>query len=665
MWLGIIAAFTLIASACVLRTSRNTPTSTATPFPTGTRETSTTAPAETEGFTYKVGMYKDLNTDNYWAVLGPALSPWDLYVLGNQHPALFRLMYPNILQVPDLADGPANQPEEQTNGMWTVTQGIRRGYMWSDGTEVTAGDLAFTYDVVKDFALGGNWLSLFDLYMPAVEDDPETTDVDESSPVHNGVTDIEALGDYTIKVTFSAKPGITIWQNGVGSAPFMPQHFWQPIVDEARNADDPAAALYAASGESEPSAGGLMYAGREVGVSAENAANPDAYYANSTYTFYADGSFRQANDDRGFDEVYHGDGTGSVTLEYTDGPYAKDVVYEIYGDEKAAVLALKSGEIDFLLSPQGLQQELKEEVQNSPDLSLIASPPNGFEYLAFNMRKAPMNNRAFRRAVGCMIDKESLPQLVQGGIIPAYSLVPPENTFWANPDAEHLCQGYSDQERFDTAVRILKQSGFSWEAEPEYDPVTGNVLPDTGTGMRDPDGHLVPDMKLLAPGDSDPFRSTAAVWIAQWAQMLGIPVTYEPTAYSTVVDTCVFPAADAVQDWDWYVFGWDLGDPSFPAFLVSLFASWNDAATGRLNTTGYADDEVDALSQQLLETTDVDVALDLVHQLDTKIVQDAPYVVLFQTPMWEAYRNTLVFPFTDTLEGLQNLNGLPTAVQVR
>ena len=59
----------------------------------------------------------------------------------------------------------------------------------------------------------------------------------------------------------------------------------------------------------------------------------------------------------------------------------------------------------------------------------------------------------------------------------------------------------------------------------------------------------------------------------------------------------------------------------------------------------------------------MDTAKAAVQEMDRIIVEEAPYIVLFQTPILEAYRTTLVFPFTDTLDGLQNLSGLPGDIQ--
>jgi hypothetical protein len=49
--------------------------------------------------------------------------------------------------------------------------------------------------------------------------------------------------------------------------------------------------------------------------------------------------------------------------------------------------------------------------------------------------------------------------------------------------------------------------------------------------------------------------------------------------------------------------------------------------------------------------------------MDRIIVEEVPYLVLFQTPILEAYRTTLAFPFTDSLDGIQNLSGLPGDIQ--
>ena len=53
--------------------------------------------------TYRMGIFEDLTSTNFWAILDPdAIAP-NFYVFTNQHPALYTLAYPDILYVPQMA----------------------------------------------------------------------------------------------------------------------------------------------------------------------------------------------------------------------------------------------------------------------------------------------------------------------------------------------------------------------------------------------------------------------------------------------------------------------------------------------------------------------------------------------------------------------------------
>ena len=40
---------------------------------------------------------------------------------------------------------------------------MREDAVWSDGDPITANDIVFTYETVRDFALGGTWLEAYPL----------------------------------------------------------------------------------------------------------------------------------------------------------------------------------------------------------------------------------------------------------------------------------------------------------------------------------------------------------------------------------------------------------------------------------------------------------------------------------------------------------------------
>ncbi len=645
-WVALTAISAVIVAACSSEATDDLSTTTAADdAPT---QTDVTPPADSgsdESFELSIAIFEDLTTDNFWAYLDPENSVWNSYVFGNQAPALFQYASPTLQLVPQVSEGLPVEPV-QTGDTWTVTQTIKQGLTWSDGEEITAGDIVFTYETVRDLVLGGQWFSSYPI---ASEDDPATDD-DESLP---GLTAVTAIDDHTVEYTFNQTPGLSLWQFGVGLAPILPEHYWAAVVaDSATSAD-----LYAAPGLGAPGMWAYDFTEREPGAFARNTANANYPFAGSTTRIYDDGTYEFSAD--GIDEQFYGDGTGSVGYEYTEGPYAEDVTYSIYTDQNAAVLALTSGEVDFMLNSLGLQRGLQSLVLADPSLDIVVNPANSYRYLAFNTRRFPMSEVAFRQAMGCMIDKEFMANnVLQGSAIPAWSQVPEANAFWYNPDAPRLCEGLTQEERLAEATRILKDAGWTWDVEPLWDADNLDALP-KGEGLRGPDGTTVPDLELLAPGPGyDPLRATYSLFIEEWAQDLGVPLTAEPTGFNVIVDAIT----DRSAPFDMYILGWSL--TPFPDHIVDFFASSNDSTAGGNNYPGYSNPTFDALAAQFQSTTDVDEARGVIKQMDAILAEDLPYVVLFTAPIIEPYRNTLSFPFSDTLSGLQNLQGLPSFVRL-
>ena len=73
---------------------------------------------------------------------------------------------------------------------------------------------------------------------------------------------------------------------------------------------------------------------------------------------------------------------------------------------------------------------------------------------------------------------------------------------------------------------------------------------------------------------------------------------------------------------------------------------------------------MDAKADDLKAETDLNEAARIVREMDAILANDVPYVVLFTTPVLEAYRNTLEFPSTEVLDGLQNFLALPGSVNL-
>jgi len=611
--------------------------------PAAQEEAKTTETTESTGpKIYKLGIFEDLTTTNYWAYLGPDTTIWNSYVLSGGKPALYSLSDQRFDWIPSAAaDFPTPVLEETVGGttFWTTEVVLKRGMKWSDGNDVTAEDFIFTAHTVRDLELSGNWSSSVD-----------TEFFDHA----------QALDPYKLKIYFKQKPGLARWQFGLAFMPILSKAFWEPVVEKAKKEGttvEQQRALYAHVPKNEPSAGGYIFKKWENGAFAEKVKNPDHYFEGSSIIQYSNGAYSESKPGV-YEFNAYGQLTGEKVLDYTVGPFAESTIYSIFGNQETAVLALKKGDIDFMLNPLGLQRGLQEQLKGQAGLDTLENANNGFRYLGFNMRRPPMNIKAFRQAVAILIDKEFLTSTVlQGVAIPMYTTVPEGNGFWYNPNVSLIGKGLSRTERTEQAVKLLKDAGFTWEKEPKVSE-NGTVEVE-GKGLKLPNGDPMPDLEILSPSPGyDPLRSTFAIWIERWLNDMGIPAKAKLTDFNVIVEKIADP-----DGFDIWILGWGLSN--FPDYLEAFFHSRHAEGDG-LNRGGYSNPEFDALAEQLLIETDLDAARDQVFKMQAFLADDLPYVVLFTTPLLESYRSDrLTFPYTNTLGGLQSTNGMTSAVVIK
>ena len=616
----------------------------ATPTAPSEAETEAEGPSGTETeHVYRIGIAADLTTTNHWAYLGPDGTVWNGYVLAGSKPSLYGYSAQRNDWIPSLAaDFPTPLKEEVVDGetFWTTEVELIEGVKWSDGNDVTAEDFAFTAGTAAEMELTGNWPSIVD---------PEYFDHAETD------------GPYHLKIFFKQKPGLARWQFGLAFMPIFSKSYWEPVVTEARQAGDTTEqqkVLFSHVPEGEPSAGGFIFGQWERGAFAEKDRNPDYSFSGSEVALYANGAYSAST--AGLNEfTAYGEPGGETVLEYVEGPFAASTIYSIYGSQDAAVLALKKGDIDFMLNPVGLSKGLQEQLAGEGSLTTIENASDGVRYLGFNFRRAPLDNRAFRQAVATLIDKEFLVDTVlQGVAIPIYTMVPEGNGAWYNSDVPLIGKGMTRQERVGRAVELLKEAGFTWETEPRVSE-DGNFIEQPGEGLTMPNGEPVPAMGLFAPSAGyDPLRSTFAIWIERWLNEVGIPLRANLTGFNVIVEK-VFDQ----QDFDMWILGWGL--TPFPDYLESFFHSRHSALEG-YNAGGYNNPDFDRLADGLLSEIDLEAARRQVFEMQAFLAEDLPYVVLFDTPIVETYRSERIeYPYTDTWGGLQSVAGMPSLVDFR
>jgi ABC-type transport system substrate-binding protein len=602
------------------------------------------ASAQQEGDNvYRVGVFEDATTLNFWAANGPDNTVWNSYMLPERL-TLYGLSDKRFDFIPNVAlDLPAPLAEE--GDYWVVEIPIRNDITWSDGEAFTAEDVAWTANTVLKFGLiSGNWSQWYDA---------------------NYLAMMEAVDEYTVKIYYHTKPGLARHEWGTLQAPILAEHYWAPFVDEAAAPIDALAEgasddevteaqaaahdnLFAVEPDGEPMAGAFTLAKYEPGAFIENPAYADYYQTGVTIIEYANGAYQE---EPGF--VLYGDATGDVDLEVAVGPFVEATIYSIYGSQDAALLALENGEIDAVLHPLGLQRGLQDRVEGSPDLEVLENGVNGFRYMAFNLRRRPMNDCSFRQAVAILIDKDFVTdRVLQGVAFSLYTFVPEANEAWFYDDVPKLGL-YEDgtpmsrEDRVNMAVAILEQAGYTWDGDmkPTWD-ADNETVTEAGTLIM-PDGTPVPPLDLWAPSAGyDPLRATFATWIEKWLQEAGIPLTAHTAGFNALI-----PRIFTNHDFDMYELGWSLG--LFPSYMRDFWHTEQAVPDGN-NAAGYSNPEFDEASDKLLTCDSQEECKAISDSLQVMLSTEVPYVLLFDTGIMEPYRPAAVeFPYLEHLSGLQ------------
>ena len=578
----------VVAALIQLGPGEETPTQIAGPQgtnPAPIDQASTSAVVD-ESFEYRVGLLAGISTSNFWEYMGDQPTIWNAYVLGPTKPALYGIDPATNTLIPEVAatsDPPL--PTWDESG-WRVRVELGDDVSWADGEPVTAGDIVYTYETVKRLGLGGGWAEAF----PAE------------------IEQMAAETDTTIRVELSERPGLGTWPHGIGLAPIMPAHVWEPLTADLDNAGE----LYALDGATDVSGGPLQIVSMgEARI--ESAANPG----------------------------------------YPD-PAISEVVYTVFADEAAAVSALSNDEIDTVLNPNGLSQESLAALGDAAGVTVERSPANSVRYLGFNLTRAPMSDPAFRHSLALLLDRDDVTQTLLPEAAPAYTVLSAANVRWFDEaSASSIAEPYGGDldRRVADAISALVGAGYTWETAPAV--VDGALAPGRGLAI---DGRAPAPLTILTPGDEyDPARPDYTTRIESTLELIGFDVRPVVTDFDTVVDLAFSEDAAGARQYDMYLLGWTLGSPARPDYYGLLFG-----ADGPANSTGYSNPEFGAHLSRYEEATRPDVAKAALWGMELTLAEDLPYLVLYHPDIVEGYRSDRVrFGEHEVLGGIQGrLGGL-------
>lgn len=585
----------------------------------------------------RFGLIGEVTQPNAWALFDASGQSYNNYAVESEYwPRLYRLSIPGGQFEPEAASGmpSAIQPE---GNFYVGTVALRTDLKWSDGLPFTAEDVVFTVNTALSFQLGFDWRSFYD---PAWLDHAEAVDL------------------HTVKFYFKKAPNVAIWQYGALQGPVVQKTYWAPkvassnallpsadLAAQIENLKVKVATLQAQANASNGTSSASINSeeGRQTQGDLDQAIN-DLAKAQSSYdtamkaarqSLYA---LAYANEPQLGTWQSGGITDGLMENEvnpnfYFDRPRFDRIVYHMYPTEDAALAALQNGEVDVILTSNGIPPE--SSVGPAGSIKLMSNLTSNARFLVINQDNSTLQNIAVRQALACIINPEALAHRLNGQAMSLESFVLPGDPFWYDTTAALPCRGMNDASRLAQALQFLSSAGFAWDNKPT------STTP--GQGLRTPAGDSFPDLELLAPS-ADPLRTAAANYVQEQARLLGIPLMVH-----LVPADAVTYAVFSSHQFDVAILGWRLS--SYPGYLCDWF--------GEENLFHFNESDVRSDCNVLAGVSDLDAARKVVFNLQSLLDRDLPFIPLYAGVTQEAYRN-VTYPFGQVLDGLSGLYGAPS-----
>lgn len=421
---------------------------------------------ENKGLPLKIGLSEEPRTLNIWFATDANSGK----VLSLIYQPLYLRDPVSLKMVPWLAE---QMPQfDPANLSYTVR--LRRA-KWSDGTDVTSEDIAFTGNLIKDFKIP-RFRSRWEF-----------------------IKRIETPDKRTVRF-FLTRPK-AVFLSRTLTTPIVQKRQWAKVVQKAGKSMKPLRALLNHHPEDPVGCGPYML--KE----------------------WRQGAYVHMQRNR------HFFGRGKTINGRLLGPHVNDLIFKIYGTTDVAILSLKKGSID--MSWWGIQPGYLDELKEHKGIKVFLSEKSALYFMGFNLRRGPFDDVNLRRAVATLIDKDFIiSRILQGYAIKMHSVVPPGNRFWYCPDLPLYGEGLTAEARIKKAYHILKQSGYDWELPPVDH--NGNVV--KANGLRLPGGKPMGRFTILTPpADYDPHRAMCGMMIQEWLRAFGMPAFARPMSFSSLL----------------------------------------------------------------------------------------------------------------------------------
>lgn len=352
---------------------------------------------------------------------------------------------------------------------------LRRGLKWSDGKDITADDVVFTWDKII-FGGFGNTSTRDAMYIDGV------------------LPTIDKIDEYTVKFT-TPKPFSPFLRQV--AVPIAPKHVFEPIVKKGKPA---FASFWSSNVKPEKLVTSGAFKLKEY-VPAQRL----VYVRNPNYYI--------------------------IDEKEQKLPYLDKYIILIVGDLNNELLKFKSKELDTV-GLRGTNVALFKEQEKNSDYKIYnLGPDTGTMYFGFNLntrkndkgkyyvnpiKQKWFNDENFRKAADSAIDRENMVFNIASGVGAPLFTPEPLSSIYLN---EKIAKGHPQD--MQKARAYLRQSGFVWKHNKLYDK----------------DGNKVEFDLYTNAGNTE--RESIGVMVKQDLEELGMTVNFKPIEFNTLVSRLV------------------------------------------------------------------------------------------------------------------------------
>lgn len=297
----------------------------------------------------------------------------------------------------------------------------------------------------------------------------------------------------------------------------------------------------------------------------------------------------------------------SANEEYFGGRTNIDaIIFKIIREDEKAVDALLSGEIDAITWPIPVHLIPKITGENHIRIEKYLEP--GFFTLAFNLRKSPMDDLAFRKVVVyCTPKRKIVKELLGGHAIELHNPVFDfyKKTGWLASDIPKY--EYSPIK----AKSILEQGGYR-----DYD---------NDGWIESPDGDKI-DLTLVT-ADFNPAKETSLM-IADALQKIGLRINCEIVTLNTLASR-VYTGS---PEFDMCILSWSITGP-IPDFIQDFFDSRYDVVATHgegANISGFTNARFNELAEKQMYELDIEKRKQMFFEMERILGKYLPFNALFE-----------------------------------